>query len=247
MLPPSLEKRPYLVISNQMIASGIFELRLKPESHANRVPLPEAGQWVYLELSNEAGEASGLRRAYSIASAPSEIEAAEGEICFGIKAAGEVSGALEKMKTGDRLWLQGPFGRFVISHESHPVIFIAGGIGMTPLHSMLVEGLKQSPERKFSLLISCRTQEEIPYQDKWASLAATYPSFSYLATCTRETSESWKGSKGRISEEMLRDQVARFPDADIFLCGPNLLMEELSALLKQIGVEPKKIHTEKFG
>lgn len=247
MLPASIHKRPYHIISKELIASGIFELRLKPDDIDNEIPMPEAGQWVYLELSNEEKEASGLRRAYSIASAPYEIKKSNGELKFAIKIAGEVSKKIDASNEGDRLWLQGPFGRFVLSHESHPVLFIAGGIGLTPLRSMLLESLRLTPTREITLLLSCRIQDEIPYHDDWITLAAENPSFRYLPTCTRESSESWKGNHGRISEDIIREQLSHIPDADVFLCGPTALMDSTAAILKGVGVEATRIHTEKFG
>lgn len=248
MIPPSLQKRSYLVMTNQRLASEIFELRLKPENPEDRIPMPEAGQWVYLELPDESGKPSDLRRAYSIASAPNEIEKENGEIIFAIKLAGEVTKALELCEEGSRLWLQGPFGRFVITHDQkNPVVFIAGGIGITPLRSMIIESLHKDPNRSLTLLLSCKTKEEIPYHSAMLELAGDQPNFVYTPTCTRETGDKWNGMRGRISEDQLRQLLEQSPETEWYLCGPNSLMDELSALLKNIGVEAKKIHTEKFG
>lgn len=248
MLPPSLQKRPYLVVTNQRLASGIFELRLKPENHEDRIPMPEAGQWVYLELSDEEGKANGLRRAYSIASAPSEIEKENGEVMFAIKLAGDVTKALELCEEGSRLWLQGPFGRFVITHDQkQPVIFIAGGIGITPLRSMIIESIHHDPNRSLTLLLSCKTKEEIPYHSAMLELAGDQPNFVYSPTCTREEGDQWNGMRGRVSSDQLGRLFDQSPESEWYLCGPNALMDELSTLLKNIGVEAKRIHTEKFG
>lgn len=248
MLPPSLQKRPYLVVTNQRLASGIFELRLKPENHEDQIPMPEAGQWVYIELPDESGKPSDVRRAYSIASAPSEIEKENGEIMFAIKLAGEVTKTLELCEEGNRLWLQGPFGRFVITHDAkHPVVFIAGGIGITPLRSMIIESIHKDSNRSLMLLLSCKVKEEIPYHTTMLELAGDQPNFVYVPTCTREVGDKWNGMRGRISEEQLKQLLDQSPETDWYLCGPNSLMDELSILLKNIGVDSKKIHTEKFG
>jgi phenol/toluene 2-monooxygenase (NADH) P5/A5 len=248
MIPPSLQKHPYIVISNRSIASGVFELRLKPEADENRIPMPEAGQWVYLELPDDAGQASGLRRAYSIASAPYEIEDAHSEIMFAIKLAGEVTKKLESCNEGDRLWLQGPFGRFTLLHAEHPAVFIAGGIGITPLRSMLIEALHKNPNRSLTLVLSSKTKDELPYHEAMRSLANDRANFSYLPTCTREEEGSdWDGLRGRISKELFEQLKMQSPEADFYLCGPTALMDGLSEILKSIGVDSKKIHTEKFG
>lgn len=248
MLPPSLQKHPYLVSSNREIASGIFELRLKPELHEKRIPMPEAGQWVYLELPDEDGSDGGLRRAYSIASAPHEIESSNGEMLFAVKRAGATSSQLCDRKEGDRLWLQGPFGRFILTHDaSHPVVFIAGGIGVTPLRSMIVESVYRNADRSLSLLLSCKTKEEIPYHEDLRRLSDTESNFVYSPTCTREESKEWVGSRSRISKDQLEHLLSASVETEWYLCGPDALMDDLSAILLEIGIDKKKIHTEKFG
>jgi ferredoxin-NADP reductase len=247
MIPPSIQKHLYTVVSNQCIASGIFELRLKPANHDDRAPMPEAGQWMYVELPDESGQASGLRRAYSIASAPHEIEASQGEILFAIKLAGEVTKKLEACKEGERLWLQGPFGRFTLLYEEHPVVFIAGGIGVTPLRSMMMESIQKYPDRPLVLIVSAKKSDELPYHAEFQSLANTYSSLSYRPTCTREEGDEWKGDRGRVSKERLEIALKESPEADFYLCGPTALMDDLTMILKTIGVDSKKIHTEKFG
>lgn len=248
MLPPSLQKRPYLVVSNRPLASGIFELRMKPERHEDRIPMPEAGQWVYLELPDEDGSDGGERRAYSIANAPYEIKVSDGELLFAIKLAGEVTKKLHERIEGDRLWVQGPFGRFTITHDaSHPVVFIAGGIGMTPLRSMILESLDQNVNRSLTLLLSCKTKEEIPYHEELRALADDQANFVYSPTCTREESEHWIGDRGRISKERLQQLASQSSETEWYLCGPNALMDDLASMLLEIGIEKGKIHTEKFG
>jgi ferredoxin-NADP reductase len=248
MLPPSLQKRPYLVVSNREIASGIFELRVKAEQEANEIPMPEAGQWVYLELPDEDGADGGSRRAYSIASAPYEIKASQGELAFAIKVTGFVSSALKERHAGDRVWVQGPFGRFTLSHDaSHPVVFIGGGIGLTPLRSMIFESVQVNPNRSLTLLLSCKTKEEIPYHQELRLLSDTESDFCYTPTCTREESREWVGNRGRISKEQIEQLASKSVETEWYVCGPNALMDELASLLKEIGIAKTKIHTEKFG
>jgi ferredoxin-NADP reductase len=247
MLPLSIHKRPYLIASKQILASEIFELRLKPEEPENEIPMPEAGQWVYLELPDEDGAEGGIRRAYSIASAPYEIQESNGELTFAIKVAGEVSKKLDTCEVGSRLWVQGPFGRFILTHDGHhPVVFLGGGIGITPLRSMIFESTHLNPNRSLTLMLSCKKKEEIPYHDALRSLADDQASFCYAPTCTREEGEEWNGDRGRISKDRLKQFADQSSETEWYICGPTALMDDLSSTLKEIGVAAAKIHTEKF-
>ena len=151
VISPFLISRPYRVIRRCDLAHEIIELRLAPTG--TPIPAPRAGQWAYLELANPDGT-PWARAAYSIANAASDVFET-GIIEFGIKREGDFTERVFALKEGDTVNLQGPFGAFALDQNASRSIFFAGGIGITPLRSMIYEALKRDiAERSFCSIVA---------------------------------------------------------------------------------------------
>jgi len=188
-------------------------------------------------------------RSYSIASAPS----ANDRLALTVERLddGEVSPYLAgELRIGDTLELRGPIGGYFVWDIAMggPLLLVAGGSGICPLMAML--RLRQSaggtvPTR---LLYSSRSLEDVIYRDELDALAAMGSSLEVIHTLTREQPPGWEGFHRRIDAAML--SAVGWPPTDrplIFVCGPTPLVESVADALVNLGHEPARIKTERFG
>jgi ferredoxin-NADP reductase len=194
-------------------------------------------------------------RSYSIASAPEESRLS---LTVEQLKDGEVSPYLsEELRSGDKLELRGPIGGYFVWDVSlgGPLFLVAGGSGIVPLMAMLrhrnaVVGAAEAERHRLParLLYSSRGWDEVIYRDELAHLVETDNALEVRHTLTRAQPEGWSGFKRRIDRMML-EEVAWPPSEkpQIFVCGPTPLVESAAQALVELGHEPARIKTERFG
>jgi ferredoxin-NADP reductase len=210
-----------------------------------RWPRHRAGQHVDVRLTAEDGYQA--QRSYSIASAPEDpavkltVERLED---------GEVSPYLtDELRRGDGLELRGPIGGYFAWHteDGGPLLLVAGGSGLVPLMSMIRHRAARSSTVDARLLLSARSSDDVLYRDELKELA-TGNGLAIHQTLTRQTPDGWRGFRGRINADMLRD-IAPAPAARprIYVCGPTAFVERAAELLVELGHDASAIHAERFG
>ena len=167
-VPSVLVIRPARVTLLHRATPELFMLEVALDAPADFTFV--AGQWVYLHLVNDEGE-SLARAAFSIGSAPSE---AEKELRFGVKIYGRLTAALAELRAGDRIGVQGPFGVFVLPSEPAPLLFLGGGIGITPLRSLIRGALDQGWPEPISLIWTTKTEEDLLYHQDFVRWQAEF-------------------------------------------------------------------------
>jgi ferredoxin-NADP reductase len=204
-----------------------------------------AGQHVDVRLTAEDGYQA--QRSYSIASAPEDddlvltVERLED---------GEVSPYLvDELRPGDQLELRGPIGGYFVWDEplGGPLLLLAGGSGIVPLRSMLRHRAATSSSVPARLLYSSRALREVIYREELARLGAD-DATDVRFTLTRESPPGWTGYRRRIDRELL-DELA-WPAADralTYICGPTAFVETAASGLVELGQDPGRIRTERFG
>lgn len=199
-----------------------------------------AGQAVMLGLSG-----SPLRKPYSIASAPWEVsKSGIMQVLVQVEDSGGLDPHLELATPGTPIDVDGPFGSFGLPADvDRPLIFIAGGTGIAPLRSMLMEHLGQPATQPVVLIYSARSVDEFAFRPEFSALEATGRLTTYF-TVTREERE-WHGRRGRISEALLREALPS-PAATCLVCGPPQFNEDARTLLMTLGVSESEILTEKY-
>ena len=200
-----------------------------------------AGQAVMLGL-----HASALRKPYSIASAPWELaKTGTLQVLAQIEDAGGLDPHLELAAPGTPLDLEGPFGAFGLPpDESIPLLFVAGGTGIAPLRSMLIEKLSRPTKVPIALIYSARSAEEFAFRAELNALAAAGRITAHF-TVTRDETGSWSGRRGRIGEALLKDALPSLQTLCL-ICGPPQLVADASALLMTLGVAAERILIEKY-
>lgn len=212
-------------------------------------PGHRAGQHVDVRLV--AADGYQAQRSYSIASPP---EDAHVSLTVERLGDGEVSPYLcDVLRPGDGVEVRGPIGGYFVWDVSRPgpVLLVGGGSGIVPLMAMLrhraraIAAVREhAPVR---LLYSARTLADIIYGDEIARLADD-PGVRAAITLTREADPTWSGYRRRVDRAMLEE--AGWPAADAplaFVCGPTPLVESVATLLVELGFDPARIKTERFG
>ena len=208
----------------------------------------KAGQWAYLHLYDADHKTPWAKAAYSIGSAPSESQM-QLEMCIKLK--GEFTKRVSKLMPDDVVGVQGPFGVFVLPLGENPLVMFAGGIGITPLRSMIRELVKckaQSVNRNVTLFYFNKYVEASPYLEEFMDLTESAPWFRFVPVLTQQVPTDWAGERGRIDVEMIRRYSAIDKEATYLMCGPRPFMEAIRAILKAEGIDAKKqLKEELFG
>jgi ferredoxin-NADP reductase len=209
-------------------------------------PGHQAGQHLDVRLTAEDGYQA--QRSYSIASPP-ETE----RIAITVERIddGEVSPFLAgELRVGDKLELRGPIGGYFVWDVAlgGPILLIAGGSGVCPLIAMLRHRAARQSAVPARLLYSTRSIDDVIYRAEIDRLASDGSGLDVAYTLTRTQPAGWSGYDRRIDSAMLAEfawQPAERPL--IFVCGPTPLVESVAESLVQLGHEPARIKTERFG
>jgi ferredoxin-NADP reductase len=207
-------------------------------------PGHRAGQHVDLRLTAEDGYRA--QRSYSIASAPAGLGL---ELTVQRLDDGEVSPYLvDEMRSGDVLELRGPIGGWFVwdVEDGGPLQLIAGGSGLVPLMAMLRQRAAARSDVPARLLLSAKTADDLFYADELSGLASD--SLQTTITLTRSAPPGWDGRAGRVDGAMLTETT--FGPADrprVYVCGPTAFVEAVAGALVDLGHDPRRVRTERFG
>ncbi len=105
-------------------------------------------------------------------------------------------------------------------------------------------GLREHPDRRFTLIFGVRHEQGLLYHDEWRALAAEYPNFDYRPTLTRPA-ENWTGRTGRVQQHTL-DALGERRDVDVYICGLREMVDDVRLKLKETGLDRKRIIYEKY-
>jgi ferredoxin-NADP reductase len=206
----------------------------------------KAGQHVDVRLTAEDGYQA--QRSYSIASAPED-----GRLAIVVERLddGEVSPYLtDELRAGDGLELRGPIGGWFTweAREGGPLLLVGAGSGIAPLMAMIRHRAAARSDASVRLLYSSRSREETIYVEELDHLAAEDAALEVIHTLTRSQPPGWTGYGRRIDREML-EEVAPSPQERplAFVCGPTPLVEAVATVLVELGHDPARVKTERFG
>lgn len=200
-----------------------------------------AGQAVMVGLNG-----SPLRKPYSIASAPWEVtKTGVMQLLIQIDDSA-LDPHLERATPGTRVDVEGPFGTFVLpaGAASEPLLFVAGGTGIAPLRSMLMERLPGGGTAPISVIYSARSPEEFAFRSELDALEKAGRITAHF-TVTRDDGGAWPGRRGRIDHTLV-EKALPSPEARCLICGPPPLVTDTRELLVVLGVKPERILTEQY-
>jgi predicted ferric reductase len=243
IVPMRARRNAYTVTRVQQETHNVWTIELTPP-HGGQVPDYLPGQFHFLTLYREAG-LRAEEHPFTISSSPTT----RGRLTSTIKESGDFTSTIGRTKPGGGVAVQGPFGRF--STSLHPgqrdLVFIAGGIGITPLMSMLRYMRDTRPDTTVHLLCFNRTGEDIVFRDELAAIEAGDAPRLRVTHILSRPNDSWQGERGVAT----RDLLARLIDGDIttkayYVCGPPPMMNVVIRALHDLGVPTPKVYYELF-
>jgi ferredoxin-NADP reductase len=200
------------------------------------------GQHVDVRLTAEDGYQA--QRSYSIASS---TNAARVELTVEAIDDGEVSPYLTSVAApGDQFEIRGPVGGYFVwdPEPGGQVLLVGGGSGVVPLMAMARQRAADGDDVATRLLYSARAWDDVIYRDELERL--TGDGFDVVYTLTREQPPGWTGYARRVDADILAE-VAPADLALAFVCGPTPFVESVAETLVQLGHDPAKVKTERFG
>lgn len=233
--------KQYVVTTKQTTGVNTTSLYLRPENSANEV-MYEAGQ--YIAVGFRRGWQRTPMRCFSATTAPSE----SGELGIAFRNAGSFTSAFSDLTSGSKVDIAGPFGSFTVSRdETRPLIFLAGGIGITPFMSLLQDLEKRQSKQSVTLLISTNSLQDVPFAPELMELARRNQNYT-IRFLTTDVPADRLGHpmivQGRISDEIIKQFATA--DTQYYICGPQGYATAVNDMLEAIGVYESAIHNEAF-
>lgn len=156
----------------------------------------------------------------------------------------------DHVREGDVLAVKAPGGHFYLERGNSPVVLVAGGIGITPMVSMLNATLANGSKREIWLFYGLRDGSEHVMKEHLQGLAREHPNFRLHVCYSRPAATDIEGidyhHRGHVDITLLRLTLALRP-YDFYICGPRAMMETLVPALEEWGVPEQRIHYEAFG
>jgi predicted ferric reductase len=170
-----------------------------------------------------------------------------GEVALTVKANGDFSASIPDQKPGVTVYVDGPHGVFSMErYQAMGYVFIAGGVGITPLMSMIRTMHEREDTRPVVLFCSNKHWDDVTFRDELAALDETMPNLTVVHVLG-DAPDGWTGETGRLNAEILRRHLPRqYRRFEFFVCGPNPMMDAMEDALVSIGVAFSRVNTERF-
>ena len=225
------------LVSSKSEASGIASFLFQPSKKFQF----EAGQYMEWTLPGVAVDARGNRRYLTISSSPTEED-----LMFTVKAPPKMSRfkkRLGELNPGQQIVATRLAGDFVLPEDHNlKLVFIAGGVGITPFRSMVKYLVDKKESRDIKLLYSVNTPEEIAFEH----LFDQAKDFNIHTTYVTTKSESPKYLHGFINKDLVQNVVGDYRERSFYISGPQGFVAAVRIALLELGISPKNITTDFF-
>ncbi|WP_394768096.1 MOSC domain-containing protein [Lacisediminihabitans sp.] len=234
--------RPFTVTKVVQVAPGIRSFHLTDGTGA-AVPAARPGQYLTLRLAGDSGV-----RSYSISGRPDD---ATYRVTVKREEHGSVSAFLhDRVSVGTVVEVAAPRGEFVLDDGDEPLVLLSGGIGITPVLSMLASVASGSPRRQVWWLHVAKTEADYGLATEVDDLLARLPAARSFVWFTRSSAPSGAAGlgirSGRLDAEGLR-HLDLPVSANVYVCGPTGFITGMTESLVALGFAPERIHFEVFG
>ena len=201
------------------------------------------GQYIRMILDIENPDNRGNSRFFTIASSPLEKK----YIMITTKVIkSSFKKTLAGLRTGERVKFFGPMGGFVLDEgRKDSRVFLAGGIGITPFHSMITYAYTKNLSIPITLLVSFPSIEDLVFYKELTDITKKNPYTKIIYTITRPD-ERWEGEKGRISEVLIKKYVPNILEPQYFIVGPPTMVASMETTVNKMGVASERVFIENF-
>jgi ferredoxin-NADP reductase len=156
--------------------------------------------------------------------------------------------ALNAAAFGTKFKVSRPRGSFTLHNDvTRPAVFLAGGIGITPVRSILQSAIQERLPHKLYLFYSNREADDAAFIEELQSMTAQNPNFTLVPTITAHKTIAWPYEKGHINREMLTRHLLGLNGPIYYIAGPSGMVTAMNDLLNSSGVSQDDVRTEEFG
>lgn len=205
------------------------------------------GQYISINLIESTSEPIESRtHCFSLASDPDENELM---IATRIRET-TFKQFLSKLKIGHEVEINGPMGSFTLHEDpSIPAVYLTGGIGITPVRSILKYATREKLPHTLFLFYSNAAPETSAFLPELVMMNLENPHFHFIGTMSRikgDAQQEWPGEKGQITEQMLEKYIGDLKKPIYYISGSTKLVSAMKKMLVNAGIASEHIHTEEF-
>lgn len=199
----------------------------------------------YATITSEI-DGQKVRRSYTISSSPTQrdyIELTVKREDHGV----ESRHLHDHAETGDLLEISAPAGQFFFTgKEAKGIVLIAGGVGITPMMSVLRDLTDRSYEHPVHLICAANTPSDLIFREEIAYLSRRHPTVTTASIVSKAKKNEWSGPVGFITADFIAECAPDIAERRVHLCGPPPMMDAVKAALAELKVPPEQIKTENF-
>jgi ferredoxin-NADP reductase len=231
------------LVDRRKIASGTMAFWFAPDEGYFEF---RAGQHVDVIFAQpQPGCENDNFRTFSLASGPGEKKS----IMIAMRMSKTIfKNCLQSAALGTKFVVSRPRGSFTLHKDtSRSAVFLAGGIGIAPIRSIIQHAVQERLEHKMYLFYSNRHAEDAAFMEEMESVGAQKHNFFFIPTVTGHTSLGWRYEKGHIDREMLTRYLAGLKGQVYYVAGPSGMVTAMTSLLNSAGASEDDMKTEEFG
>jgi ferredoxin-NADP reductase len=157
--------------------------------------------------------------------------------------------SLKIIPLGTELTFDAPWGELVLHDDATiPAVFLTGGIGITPVRSIVLQATHAKAARKLILFYSNHRPEDAAFLDELTQAQTENPNFTLIATMTKmeKSAQHWQGETGPIDKAMLLKHLGDLAKPIYYISGPPAMVGAMQKVLAEAGVKPSNIRAEEF-
>ena len=175
----------------------------------------------------------------------SSAAATDGRVAMSIRNLGDFTSAIDEVPVGQRVYLDGPYGAFTIGNPADMHVLIAGGVGITPMMSMIRTLADQGDKRPVILLYGSKDWDSITFREELEALKARLD--LTVVHVLENPPAGWTGERGFINAEVFKRHLPPpYADHEYFICGPGVMMDAIEKALGELSVPMSKYHSERY-
>jgi predicted ferric reductase len=236
--PLFMLRRPYRVADVRRERGDTTTLVMQPDGHPGFRFTP--GQFGWLTLWGSPFKITGHPFSFS-----SSAAVTDGHVEMSIRNLGDFTSEIHKVPVGQRVYLDGPYGAFTIGNPADMHVLIAGGIGVTPMMSMIRTLADRGDRRPVTLLYGSRDWDSITFREELEALQARLN--LTVVHVLADPPSGWTGERGFITAEMFKRHLpSPYADHEYFICGPDVMMDAIEKALGELDVPLSKYHSERY-
>ena len=244
IVPKMMQRDPWKVAKVIQESDSVVTLSFEPPS--GKKLKHHAGQFCYIRLLDSS--LPDQSHPFTISSSPEDDYPS-----ITVKQLGDFTAEVKQIPTKSLVSLDGPYGKFSYGYvpSEHSLVFIAGGIGVTPMLSMLRDLSIKDSKRKVILIWGARRETDLIRIKEIQKLSTQLGQFAFepILSCAPQ----FKGRKGRIDETVLTEvlnshgiDMGAWTDCEFFICGPAPMTAAVLKVFASNKIPSHRIHTERF-